>query len=227
MLSNCSAEEDLERPLDFKEMKPVNPKGNEPWIFIGRTDAEFEAPILWPPDVKSWHTGKDPDAGKDWRQEEKGTTEDEMAGWHYRLKGHEFEQTPGDGEGHSSLVCCSPEIAKSQTRLSNWTTILWVFLDHVWADWYLNKIRQCVRKERERQETKRMLAEGRKMTLGEMRFTPKAERPCPSEPRLSLSACSTAPVRSGRNQTSSALGCRAQSRSRKMRNCRLLDSFFF
>ena len=91
----------------------------------------------------------------------------------------------------------------------------------------MNKIRQCVRKERERQETKRMLAEGRKMTLGEMRFTPKAERPRPSEPRLSLSACSTAPVRSGRNQTSPALGCRAQSRSRKMRNYRLLDSFFF
>ena len=88
-----------------KEIKPINPKGNQPWVFIGRTDAE--APILWPPDVKSWLVGKDPDAGKDWRQEEKEMTEDEMAGQHYRLDGHEFEQTPGDGQGQGSLVCCS------------------------------------------------------------------------------------------------------------------------
>ena len=77
-------------------------------IFIGRTDAEAEAPILWPPDVKNQFIGKDPDAGKDWRQEEKGTTEDEMVGWHHQLNGHEFEQTPGDDEGQGSLVCCSP-----------------------------------------------------------------------------------------------------------------------
>ena len=81
----------LESPLDCKKIKPVNPKRNKSWIFIGRTDAEAEAPILWPPDVKSWLTGKDPDSGKDWEQEEKGTTEDEMVGWHHRLNGHEFE----------------------------------------------------------------------------------------------------------------------------------------
>ena len=91
---------------DCKEIDPVHPKGNQPWIFIGRTDAEAEAPGLWPPDVKNWLTGKDPDAGKDWRQEKKGTTEGEMVGWHHWLDGHEFEQAQGDSEG--SLVCCSP-----------------------------------------------------------------------------------------------------------------------
>ena len=88
-------ENTLESPLDFKEIKPVHPKGNQSWIFIGRTDAEAETPILWPPDVKNWLTGKDPDAGKDWRQEEKGMTEDEMVGWHHQLDGHEFEQSLG------------------------------------------------------------------------------------------------------------------------------------
>ena len=83
-------------------------KGNQPWIFIGRTDAETEAPVFWPSDGKSQLTGKDPDVGKDWRQEEKGTTEDELVEWHHRFNGHEFEQTPGDGEGQGSLVCCSP-----------------------------------------------------------------------------------------------------------------------
>ena len=97
-------------PLDSKEIKPVNPKGNQPWIFIGRTEAE--APILWPPDVKSRLTGKDPDAGKDWRQEEKGMTEDEMVGWHHWFNGHESEQTPGDSEGQRSLDCCSPWAGK-------------------------------------------------------------------------------------------------------------------
>ena len=96
----------LESPLDSKEIKPVHPKGNLSWIFIERTDAE--APILWPPDVKSQLIGKDPDAGKDWGQEEKGTTEDEMVGWHHWLNGHEFEQAPGVGEGQGGLVCCSP-----------------------------------------------------------------------------------------------------------------------
>ena len=103
-------EKTLENPLG-EEIKPVSPKGNQPWIFIGRTDAksdaEAEALILWPPDVKRWLTGKDPDAGKNWRQE-KGTTEDKMVGWHHRLNGHGFEQTPGDGEGLGILVCCSP-----------------------------------------------------------------------------------------------------------------------
>ena len=88
-----------ESPLEGKDIKPVNPKGNQPWIFIGRTDAEAEAPILWPPDANNWFIGKDPDAGKDWRQEEKGTTEDEMIGWHHQLNGHEFEKALGDSEG--------------------------------------------------------------------------------------------------------------------------------
>ena len=81
----------LESPLDFREIQPVHPKGNQSWIFTGRTDAEAEAPILWPSDAKNWLIWKDPDAGKDWRQEEKGTTEDELVGWHHRLNGHEFE----------------------------------------------------------------------------------------------------------------------------------------
>ena len=101
-------EKTLESPLDFKEIKPVNPKGNHPWIFIGRTDVEAEALIFWPPDAKSWLIGKDPDAGKDWGQEEKGTTENEVAGWHHWLNGHESEQTPGDSGRQGGLACCSP-----------------------------------------------------------------------------------------------------------------------
>ena len=93
----------LESPLDCKDIKPVLPKGNQPWIFIGRTDAEAEAPILWPPDVKSLLTGKDPDSVKDWGQEEKGVTKDEMVGWHRWLNGHEFQHAPGDSEGQGSL----------------------------------------------------------------------------------------------------------------------------
>ena len=89
------------------EIKPVNPKGNQPWIFIGRTDAEAEASILWPPDMKSRLTGKGIDAGKDWRQEEKGATEDETVGWHHRFNAHELEQTPGESRGQKSLSCCS------------------------------------------------------------------------------------------------------------------------
>ena len=99
-------EKTLESPWDSKEIKPVNPRGNQLWIFIGRTDAEI--PILWPPDKKSRLIGKDPDAAKDWKQKEKGTTEDEMVGWHHQLNGQEFEQTPGDGEGQGSLACCNP-----------------------------------------------------------------------------------------------------------------------
>ena len=101
-------EKTLESPLDCKEIQPIYPKGNQSWIFIGRTDAEVEAPTLWPPDVKNWLIWKDPDAGKDGRQEEKGTTEDEMVGWHHWLDGHEFEQTLGDGDRQGSLACCSP-----------------------------------------------------------------------------------------------------------------------
>ena len=113
-------EKTLESPFDCKEIKPVNPKGNQSWIFVGRTDAE--APILWPPDVKSWLIGKDPDAGKDWRQEEKGTTEDEMVGWHHWLDGHKFEQAPGVGDRQESLACCSPSSPKESdmTEQLNW-----------------------------------------------------------------------------------------------------------
>ena len=100
-------EKTIKSPLDSKEIKPVNPKGNQPWIFIGKTDAEAEAPIIWPSDGKSWFIGKDPEAGKDWRQEEKGTREDKMVGWHHWLNGCEFEQAPGDGERQRSLVYCS------------------------------------------------------------------------------------------------------------------------
>ena len=101
-------EKTLESPLDCKEIKPVNSKGNQSWIFTGRTDAEAETPILWPPDAKSWLIRKDPDAGKDWRQEEKAMREDKMTGWHHQFNGHEFEQTPGAGDGQGRLGCCSP-----------------------------------------------------------------------------------------------------------------------
>ena len=116
-------EKTLENPLNCKQIKPVNPKGNQPWIFIGRTDAEAETPIHWPPDAKNQLIRKDPDAGTDWRQEEKGATEDEMFGWHHWLNGHESEQAPGDGGGQESLVCCSPWGHK-ESWLRDWTTIL-------------------------------------------------------------------------------------------------------
>ena len=98
----------LESPLDCKEIKPVNSKAIQPWIFIGRIDAEAEAPILWPPDSKSQLIGKDPDSGNDWGLEEKRVTEDEMIGWHHQLNGHKFEKTLGESEGQGSLACCSP-----------------------------------------------------------------------------------------------------------------------
>ena len=106
MPSNCGVEKILDSPLDSKQMKPVNPKENQPWIFNGRTDAEAEAPVLWSPNLKSRLSGKDPDAGKDWRQEEKETTEDEIVGWHHQLNGHEYEQTLEDSEGQGSQACC-------------------------------------------------------------------------------------------------------------------------
>ena len=119
-------EKPLESPLDNK-IKPVNHKGNQSWIFIGRTDAEAVAPILWPPDVKNWLIWKDPDAGKDWRQKEKGMTEDEMVGWYHWLDGHEFEQAPGVGDGQGSLACCSPWGHKESdmTERLNWTELNW------------------------------------------------------------------------------------------------------
>ena len=110
-------EKTLETISESKEIKLVNPKGNQSWIFIGRTDAETEAPILWPPDAKNWLIGKDPDAGKDWRWEEKGLTDDKMVVCHHQLNGHEFEQGVGDGQG--SLVCCSPWLQRVR---HNWAT---------------------------------------------------------------------------------------------------------
>ena len=116
-------EKTLETPLDCKEIKPINPKRKQSWMFIGRTDAEAETAILWPPDMKNWLLGKDPDAGKDWGQEEKRTTEDEMVGWHHQLNGHEFEEALGVGDGQGSLACCSPWGCKESdtTEQLNWT----------------------------------------------------------------------------------------------------------
>ena len=116
-------EKALESPLDCKDIKPVNPKRYESWIFMGRTAAEAEAPIIWPPDSKNWVIGQDPDAGNDWRQEKKGTTEDEMVGWHHWPDGHEFEQALGVGDGQGNLVCCSPWGRKesNMTEWLNWT----------------------------------------------------------------------------------------------------------
>ena len=113
----------LETPLDCKEIQPVHPKGFQSWIFIGRTDAEADTPILWPPDAKNWFIGKDPDAGKDWRQEEKRMTENEMVGCHHQFNGYEFEQTPGVGDGQGSLACSFCGAAKSQTQLSDWSEL--------------------------------------------------------------------------------------------------------
>ena len=118
-------EKTLESPLNSKEIKPVYPKRNQTWIFTGRTDAEAETPVLWPPHVKSWLVGKDPDAGRDWGQEEKGTTEDETAGCHHWLDGHEFEWTPGIGDGQEGLAAVIHGVAKSRTGLSDWTELNW------------------------------------------------------------------------------------------------------
>ena len=111
----------LDSPLDSKEIQPINPKGNQSWTFTGRTDAEAETPILRPPNVKTWLIGKDPDTGKDWRQEQ--ITDDKMVGWHHRLDGHEFEQALGVGDGQGSLACCSPWDYKESdtTKQLNWT----------------------------------------------------------------------------------------------------------
>ena len=116
-------EKTLESPLNCKEIKPVNPKGNQSWLFIGRTNAEAEAPILWPTDANSWLIWKDPDAGKDWGQEEKGMTEDKMVGWHQWLNGHEFEQAPAVSDAWGSLACCSSWGHKKSdmTEQPNWT----------------------------------------------------------------------------------------------------------
>ena len=101
-------EKTLESPMDCKVIQPVHSKGGQSWMFFGRNDAKAETPVLWPPDAKGWLIGKDTDAGEDWGQEEKGMTENEIVGWHHWLNGHEFEQTPGDGEGQGHLACRSP-----------------------------------------------------------------------------------------------------------------------
>ena len=119
-------EKTLESPLDFREIQPVHPKGDQSWVFTERTDVEAESPVLWPPDAKSWLIGKDPDSGKEWRQE-KGTTEDEMAGWHYWLDGHEFGWTPGVGDGQGGLACCGSwghgELDTTEWLKLNWTEV--------------------------------------------------------------------------------------------------------
>ena len=131
-------EKTLESPLDWKEIKPVHPKGNKIWIVIGRTDAKAEAPVLWPPDVKSQYIGKDPDAEKDWRQEEKVTTEDQVAGWHRWLDGHEFDQTLGDAEGQRRLACCSPwgfkELDTTQRQQQVISKLFLCFVSH--SPWF-------------------------------------------------------------------------------------------
>ena len=120
-------EKTIESPLDCKEIQPVHSKGDQSWVFTGRTDAEAETPILWPPHVKSWLIGKGPDAGRDWRKEEKGTTEDEMVGWHHQLDRHEFEQALGVGNGQGTLACHSPWDHKEMdtTERLNWLKFSW------------------------------------------------------------------------------------------------------
>jgi len=120
-------EKTLESPLDCKEIQPVHSEGDQPWDFFGRNDAKAETPVLWPPHAKSWLIGKDSDAGRDWGQEEKGTTEDEMAGWHHWLDGHESEWTPGVGDGQGGLVCCNSWGCKESdmTEKLKWTELNW------------------------------------------------------------------------------------------------------
>ena len=119
-------EKTLESPLDSKEIQPVHSKGHQSWVFFGRNDAKAESPILWPADAKSWLIGKDSAAGRDWGQEEKGTTEDEMAGWHHGLDGRESEWTPGVGDGQGGLVCCDSWGCKESdtTEQLNWTELM-------------------------------------------------------------------------------------------------------
>ena len=138
-------EKTLKSPLDCREIKLVNPEGNQPWTFIGRIVAEAEALVLWPPDVKNQLLGKDPDSGKDWRQKDKGVVEDEMVGWHHWLNGLGFEQTPGDGEGQRSLACCSPWDWE-ETQLSDWTTTKErsSFQEAGWGVWLKNKVRKSL-----------------------------------------------------------------------------------
>ena len=142
-------EKTLESSLDCKEIQPVHPKGDQSWVFFGRTDSKAETPILWPPHVKSWLTGKDSDAGRDWGQEEKGTTEDEMAGWHHWLDGQEFGWPPGVGDGQGGLACCNSWGCRESdtTERLNWTetclafTIRW---DQAHLGWYGRRLKHLL-----------------------------------------------------------------------------------
>ena len=137
MLVNCGVEKTLESPLDCQEIQPVHPKENQPWVFIWMTDVEAESLTLWPPDAKSWLIWKDPDAEKDWGQEEKGMTEDEMVGWHYWLNGHKFGWTLGVGDGQGGLVCCgswghkelntTEQLNQTDTCQQGWKIGKWLF----------------------------------------------------------------------------------------------------
>ena len=124
MRRRAETKKTLESPLDCKEIQPVHPKGDQSGVFIGRSDVEAETPVLWPPHVKSWLIGKDSDAGRDWGQE-KGTTEDEMAGWHHWFNGCESEWTLGVGDGQGSLACCN-SWGRKETWLSDWTELNWI-----------------------------------------------------------------------------------------------------
>ena len=147
MLLNCGVGEDSRSPVDCKEIQAFHPKGNQYWMFIGRTDAKAETPIPWPPDARNRVTREDPDVGKDWRQEEKGLTEDEMFGFHHWLDGHEFEYAPGVGVGQGRLVCCGPWGRKESytTEWPNWTKILYIILK-VWL--WCSKLTQRQMKNR-------------------------------------------------------------------------------
>ena len=135
----------LESPLDYKEIQPVHPKWDQSWVFIGRTDVEAETPVFWPPDAKSWLIRKDPDAGKDWGQEEKGTTEDEMVGWHHRLDGHGLGWTLGVGDGQGGLACCSSWSHKEADTIEQlkWTPQVffigkfWFYLEQRWLSCFI------------------------------------------------------------------------------------------
>ena len=133
-------EKTLEGPLDCKEIQPVHSKGDQPWVFFVRTDAKAETPVLWPPHAKSWLIGKDSDAGRHWGQEEKGTTEDEMAGWHHQLNRHEFVQTLGVGDGQASLSCCSAWGHKQLDILSDWIELIFPMNVDVFAYLMFEKI---------------------------------------------------------------------------------------
>jgi len=132
-------EKTLESPLDCKEIQLVNSEGDQPWDFFGRNDAKAETPVLWPPQAKSWLIGKDSDAGRDWGQEEKGTTEDEMVGWHHRLNGREFEWTPGVGDGQGGLACCNSWGRKESdtTEQLIWSDHVYIYISYVYVYIYI------------------------------------------------------------------------------------------